>query len=230
MDASPEPRSGDEFGKNCLRREYVDRVVEAGGAPILIPAGADPDSVVPLLDGFLIPGGDDIDPSLWGDTLHPEARLCDPRRTLTERAIYQRLGEQIPVLGICYGCQAINVFEGGSLTQHLPDILGHDQHRGDTWQSYMIDPSSQLARLLGASHAEGKSWHHQAIQALAPALAASAHHEDGTVEAVEHQERPWVIGLQWHPERSQAEATPAIFAAFIQAAAAARSAKAGALR
>lgn len=204
--------------KYAVRQEYVARVMEAGGSPILLPPEADPDTMSQVLDGWIIPGGDDLDPSLWGESVHPEARLEDPHRTRMEVHLYKAAHVDMPILGICYGCQFINVMQGGSLHQHLPDILGHDSHRGDTWQAYQVEPGTILAGVLGDTSAEGKSWHHQAINHLGHDLIATAHHEDGTIEGIQGTCRPWLVGVQWHPERSDAEATPKIFSAFIEEA------------
>lgn len=212
-----EKASGPQI-KYSVRQEYVMRVMEAGGSPIILPPEADPETLAQLLDGWLIPGGDDIDPSLWGESVHPEAKLEDPHRTRMEVHLFKAAHVDMPILGICYGCQFINVMQGGSLHQHLPDVLGEDRHRGDAWQSYNVVPGTILADVVGGLHAEGKSSHHQAVNHLGHDLIVTAHHEDGTIEGLQGTCRPWLVGVQWHPERSEAEATPKIFAAFIEQA------------
>lgn len=214
--AMTSPRNGREFGRFFLERDYVDRVIAAGGAPIMIPPGADAESIGPILDGLIIPGGNDIDSQLWGEDAHPEVELEYSLRTETEAAVYENLRPDAPVLGICYGCQLVNVLEGGSLTQHLPDVLGHDGHRGDPIQEYRIEPETRLSSILGST-ARGKSWHHQAVSRLADGMKISAWHEDGTIEAIESTAGRWFLGLQWHPERTDVEESVILFDAFLAA-------------
>ncbi len=213
---SENPRTGFRHGKFQLNREYVDRVVAAGGAPIVIPPGSDAETVAALLDGLIIPGGEDLDSGLWGEPLHPEASLEYTGRTETERRLIAALDPRTPILGICYGCQLINVLHGGSLSQHLPDILGDDRHRGDPIHTYKIEPGSRLAGILGES-ARGKSWHHQAIDQLGQNIRVVARHEDGTIEGIEGTTDRWLIGVQWHPERTDVPETETLFEAFMNA-------------
>jgi putative glutamine amidotransferase len=215
---SEKGKDGRPYGKTILRREYTDRVRAAGGVPIILPPGTDPEDVAHLIDGWLIPGGDDLDPSLWGEEVHPEAELIDPERLALERGLFERISPDVPIFGICYGCQLLNVLHGGSLIQHLPDKLGHDGHRGDAWQTYAVEPGTKLAQIVGGAKAEGKSWHHQAISRLGEGLQVTARHEDGTIEGIESSTRPWMVGVQWHPERSEADASPRLFSAFVEQA------------
>ncbi|MCU0316858.1 MAG: gamma-glutamyl-gamma-aminobutyrate hydrolase family protein [Fimbriimonadaceae bacterium] len=225
MTTAKNERSGDPFGKFVLNREYVEQVVAAGGVPVLIPPGSDPIALAEILDGWLIPGGNDLDPSLWGESLHPEAELEFAKRTETELGLWRAVSPDLPVFGICYGCQFINVARGGSLEQHLPDLVGEDRHRGDPMQTYAIKTGSKLREIIGADTASGRSWHHQAVKSLGEDLVVTATHEDGTIEALEDPGDRWIVGVQWHPERSETEDTPKLFASFIAAAAAYREAK-----
>lgn len=209
-----EPKNSDPFGTVALRREYVDRVREAGGVPVILPPGSDGAALAAVVDGLLMSGGNDLDPALWGDKPHRQNSVEDPRRFELERAIWQYAPRGMPVLGVCYGCQCLNVLHGGSLAQHLPDLLGHDNHSGDSVQTYRVEPGTKLAGAVGGS-ASGKSNHHQAVGTLGVGLRVSATHEDGTVEAVETADSRWVVGVQWHPERSDAETTTKLFAAFV---------------
>ncbi|MBX3113446.1 MAG: gamma-glutamyl-gamma-aminobutyrate hydrolase family protein [Fimbriimonadaceae bacterium] len=218
------PRSGREHGRIYLERDYADRVIEAGGVPILIPPGADFVYLGPILDGLIIPGGNDIDASNWGEENHPEVTIENPERTNTELGIFDHLRPEVPVLGICYGCQLLNVHLGGSLIQHLPDVVGEDYHRGDPIQNYRIEPDTRLAGILGDS-AQGKSWHHQAVDKTGENLRVSAWHEDGTVEAIESTSGRWFVGVQWHPERTEGEDSEKLFSAFIQAVLDAKAAR-----
>ncbi len=221
-----EPDNARTGGKIELNWNYAQTVADAGGVPIVVPPTADMEEIARVVDGWLIPGGDDLDSALWGEPLHPKASLQDGTRYDAERRLFERLDPAVPVLGICYGCQAINVLRGGSLDQHVPDSVGHEGHSGGTMQTYEIDGESLLARSAGAARMEGKSFHHQAVARVAEGLRAVARAEDGTVEAVEATDRPWFVGVQWHPERTpDDEATQRLFRRFIEAAAAYRAAK-----
>ncbi|MBS1710868.1 MAG: gamma-glutamyl-gamma-aminobutyrate hydrolase family protein [Armatimonadetes bacterium] len=218
------PRTGLENGRIYIERNYVDRVAAAGGAPVLIPPGIDGAAIGPLLDGLVIPGGNDIDPAAWGEPLHPEADLEYPGRTAIEQEVFANLRPEAPVLGICYGCQLVNVILGGSLEQHMPDRLGHDDHRKVGMQDYRVVEGSRLAGIVGPQ-ARGDSSHHQAVARTGRGLVVSAWHEDGTVEAIESTEGRWFLGLQWHPERSDVPESDLLFEAFVQAVIAAKAAR-----
>jgi gamma-glutamyl-gamma-aminobutyrate hydrolase PuuD len=194
-------------------------VAKAGGVPLLIPPTADASAVVPLLDGFLIPGGRDIDATRWGEANHPEVEPQDPARFEIEAEIYRLASPNLPIFGICYGCQFLNVVRGGTLIQHLPDVVGHGEHTNGTLQEYALDPTSRLAQETTAERVAGKSFHHQAVGRLGQGLRVTAHAPDGTVEAIEATDRAWAIGVQWHPERTPEDpATQELFRAFIRAA------------
>jgi len=224
VDAAEDPADSRTRGKLTLNWNYAQVIADAGGVPLLIPPQADPEVIAQVLDGWLIPGGNDIDPAYWGEELHPEAKLIDEARHLQERAIYRHIPTDLPVLGVCYGCQFINVVQGGSLKQHLPDELDHARDQGGTVQDYAIEPDSHLHGIVGTPRAEGQSWHHQAVGRVGDGLRVSATNEDGTIEALESTERPWLIGVQWHPERTpDAEDSRAIFKRFVEAAADYRS-------
>jgi len=150
----------------------------------------------------LIPGGDDIDAAVYGEENHPQADLQDSRRFDFEAAFYPLLPPTMPILGICYGCQLVNVLRGGNLIQHLPDELGHDEHHDGQWTRSHIDPASKLGRLTGPE-ISGRCYHHQAIGRLGSDLVVTGRSEDGVIEAIEATDRPWLIAVQWHPERSR---------------------------
>jgi putative glutamine amidotransferase len=210
-----EPRTR---GKLVLNWNYAQAVSDAGGVPILIPPMADMKELAQIIDGWLIPGGLDIDAQQFGEANHPKVDLQDPSRFAGERELLGQLDKEIPVLGICYGCQFLNVARGGNLIQHLPDVVDHESHEGGTLQRYSIS-DSHLRKVAGTETIEGKSYHHQAIKDLGRNLKAVATAEDGTIEAVEATDRPWMIGVQWHPERTlEDEATRRLFASFIEAA------------
>jgi putative glutamine amidotransferase len=191
-----EPRTR---GSMSLNWNYGQAIEEAGGVPILIPPMADMAEVARVIDGWLIPGGYDIDARRWGEENHEKVELQDPARYDGEAGLLRQIDRDLPVLGICYGCQFLNVARGGSLIQHLPDVV-ETGHTGGVLQSYDI-ASSKLREVAGP-RVEGKSYHHQAVGEVGEGLTVVAKAEDGTVEAVEATDRPWMIGVQWHPERT----------------------------
>jgi putative glutamine amidotransferase len=172
-----------------------------------------------VIHGWLIPGGDDIDAAQFGEENHPKVSLQDPARFEAERSLYGAIDPAMPVLGICYGCQFLNVAAGGSLVQHVPDEVGHETHSGGTMQSYPLE-ESRLREIAGVPEMTGKSYHHQAVGRVAEGMRVVAKHEDGTVEALEATDRPWMIGVQWHPERTLEDApTRRLFEDFVRSAA-----------
>jgi putative glutamine amidotransferase len=221
VDCEPDPANARTGGKLELNWNYAQAVSDAGGVPILIPPTADMSEVARIIDGWLIPGGNDIDASNWGERNHPEVKTIEAERFEGEQRLMQSIPAEMPVLGICYGCQFINVARGGSLIQHLPDSLGHDQHRGGTMQRYQLDGSSKLASAMGTGCVEGKSYHHQAVDKPGVGLRVVAKDEEGLIEAIEATDRPWMLGVQWHPERTtEDQATQKLFANFVEACAA----------
>lgn len=206
-------------GKLWLNWNYAQVVADAGGIPILIPPQADMKELSKMIDGWLIPGGEDIDAKHFGEENHPAVNTIEDERFHAEAELYKHLDPNTPVLGICYGCQFINVQRGGKLIQHLPDIVGHDQHSGGTPQNYLLRSGSKLQAIVGSEVAKGKSYHHQAVGAIGAGLDVVAEHEDGMVEALEATDRPWMIGVQWHPERTFSDpSSKRLFEAFISAA------------
>jgi putative glutamine amidotransferase len=205
-------------------------VARAGGVPVVIPPTADPVEVLKFIDGWLISGGSDIDARRWGEENHPESRLQDLSRFELESALFRLADLELPVLGICYGCQLLNVVRGGALHQHLPEVLGREGHTGGVLERYDVDPKSLLSDVVEAGQIDGKSYHHQAVSRLGTGLKAVAKHADGTIEAIEATDRPWMIGVQWHPERTpEDEATRRLFEGFVGAAAAFRRKRAAAV-
>jgi putative glutamine amidotransferase len=218
VDCAPDPQDPRSGGKLQLNWNYAQVIADAGGVPLLIPPQVEGDEILHLLDGLLIPGGNDIDACHWGEANHPSVEPIAPERFGLEKRLYNSLSEEMPVLGICYGCQFINVMRGGSLIQHLPDEDGSSVHTGGEHQTYQINPDSKLGHMVG-EQMEGQSWHHQAIKQPGSGLKVIARSTDGTVEAVEAIDRPWMVGVQWHPERTfEDPATQKLFTEFIAAA------------
>jgi putative glutamine amidotransferase len=185
-----------------VKGNYAQAIAGAGGIPILVPPEADAEDIMGVIDGLLIPGGDDIDSVHWGAELHPRALLQDPLRFEAESALYRAAPKELPVLGICYGCQFINVMQGGTLIQHLPDIHGSMTHTGGELQSYELESETKVAQAIGSTRASGKSYHHQAVETPGTDVRVTGQADDGTVEAIEVTSRDWTVAVQWHPERT----------------------------
>jgi putative glutamine amidotransferase len=214
-----------------LGEKYVYAIRDAGGAPVLLPGGIDeaglPD-LISRLDGILFSGGGDIAVERFAGTSHPEIFDVDPERDRLEMSLLQlAVRERTPFLGICRGCQVVNVALGGTLYTHIPDQLpGAIKHRYDsaTERSVLahtvkIEPGSRVASVLGADEVRVNSLHHQGIDTLAPDLKAAGHSPDGLVEAAELPGHPFGLAVQWHPEwlTDQPEMRK-LFATFVQAA------------
>lgn len=217
------PDDARTMGELKLNWNYAAAIAEAGGIPLIVPPQADAEAVAPLLDGWLIPGGLDIDAARFGEVNHPLVQLQDPARFQSESALFDALPAEVPILGICYGCQFLNVKRGGSLEQHIPDRPGTALHEGGTLDEMAIEPDSRLGMILGP-RAAGKSYHHQAVGRLGNGLRAVARHRDGTIEGIEAEDRPFLIGVQWHPERTLDDpASRSLFHEFVKAARAFRA-------
>ncbi|TAN34717.1 gamma-glutamyl-gamma-aminobutyrate hydrolase family protein [bacterium] len=174
------------------------RAVEAAGAePVELPPGT---QSLPELDGLLLPGGWDVDPSFYGETPGEQVGPIDHELDETELRLFRQAREQeLPVLGICRGQQVINVAMGGSLVQHLEDHDVRDHGRSHLAHTIEVDPGSELGRAAGEHRIRVNSLHHQAIRNLAPGLQQTARGEDGTVEAVESDDG-LIVAVQCHPE------------------------------
>jgi len=152
------------------------------------------------VDGLLLPGGWDVDPSFYGERRGEEVGDTDPELDGTELALFRQARERhIPVLGICRGQQVINVAMGGSLVQHLEDHDARALGRSHLAHTIEVDPSSELGKAAGQDEIHVNSLHHQAIKRLADGLQESAHGEDGTVEGVESDDG-LIVAVQCHPE------------------------------
>jgi putative glutamine amidotransferase len=197
---------------------YAHAVVRAGGAPLVVPRTTDDallDATLQRCDGILAMGGGDVDPSLYGEVPHEKVYNVDIENDLFEiSAIKWAVAHNIPTLAICRGHQVLNVALGGSLIQHLDTAA---DHRGKVHE-VEIEADSRIARALGTTVSNGYSWHHQAIKSVAPSLRVVGLASDDTVEAVEHRDARWIVGVQWHPERT-AEDDPvqqALFNEFVR--------------
>jgi putative glutamine amidotransferase len=180
-----------------------------------------------LLDGLLIPGSPaDLDPAYYGEEPHQRLGPLNPLRTDFEiHLVRLALSRELPVFGICGGAQVLNVALGGSLYQDIPSQVPKAyKHSGASDRSHSVDlvQDTRLSAILDLQEMRVNSLHHQAVKVPAQGMVVSASARDGVIEAVEISDRPFVIGVQWHPERlfEEDEAAQRLFSAFVQAAAA----------
>lgn len=169
--------------------------------------------LVGLCSGLVLTGGDDVDPSRYGETPKPYLGAVNPARDESEfQALTAAMKMRLPVLAICRGMQLLNVHLGGTLYQDLEaefeDPLTHRQTQpwGQRSHSARVEPGSRLHREIRSETLRINSFHHQGVKDLAPELRATAWADDGLVEAVELKGDQWVVGVQWHPERHEAAA------------------------
>ncbi|PYQ27577.1 MAG: hypothetical protein DMF56_19550 [Acidobacteria bacterium] len=205
---------------------YVDALRRAGAIPVLIPP--QPENAAELvreLDGVLLAGGDDCDPSLYGEERHAATEMMDPRRQANDVSLAKYAREAgIPTLGICLGVQVMNVAAGGSLVQDIDSELEteiehaskpEDRARHDV----IVDEGTQLSGILRRSELNVNSSHHQAIRKVGDGLRVTAHAPDGIIEGLEDPKHPFYVGVQWHPEDMSGEnSATSIFGAFVEAA------------
>ena len=208
-----------------LPRAYVAAVQRAGGLALLLPPddalAERPDDALDLIDGLLLAGGSDIDPLTYGASAHPSVRETDPARDRFEVAIAHRaLARDLPLLGICRGMELLNVATGGTLVQHLPDVLGSDRHRREAGvfsrHEVALEPGSLAERAVGGERTEVSSQHHQAAGELGEGIVASGRSvEDELAEAIELPDRRFALGVLWHPEVDERSR---VIAAFVEVA------------
>jgi gamma-glutamyl-gamma-aminobutyrate hydrolase PuuD len=214
-----------------LPYSYVDAVRRAGGRPVLLPPGGDADeasATVAGLDGLVVSGGPDVDPARYGKPRHSRTQPAIPVRDAWDLAVTgAALTAEVPVLAICRGMQVLNVCRGGTLHQHVPDLVGHERHEGGLgWYGrhrVRVSPDSMLAGVLPEPGLfEVPTHHHQAVDLVGEGLRAVAWEEDGLVEAVEAGpselggQAGFVLGVQWHPEQGD---DMRLFGALVSAAA-----------
>jgi putative glutamine amidotransferase len=192
-----------------LPRRYTDMVASAGGLPVLLPPLPGISEVLPRLDGLVLSGGGDLDPACYGAAREPATGPANAERDSAELALCTAaLASGLPLLGICRGLQVINVALGGTLHQHVPDLVGHEGHspQDDAYGSHEVTvaPGSRLAGVLGRIDLAVPTHHHQAIDKPGADLVPTAWTSDGLIEAVEFgsadASAPVMLAVQWHPE------------------------------
>jgi putative glutamine amidotransferase len=221
-----------------LPRNYVEAVQGAGGLALMIPPDPslveDPVEVLELIDGLMLAGGVDIDPASYGEPRHEETTSTVPERDVFELALLRAaIARELPVLGICRGMQLINVAHGGTLFQHLPERFGHHEHCrvagsfDDADHDVLLAEGSLVAQIVGGTSHATKSHHHQGVDRLGEGLVVTGTSAiDGLPEALELDgqvaehaadgaSRPFLLGVQWHPE---ADETSPVVGALVAAA------------
>ncbi|HAF85960.1 MAG TPA: gamma-glutamyl-gamma-aminobutyrate hydrolase [Sphaerochaeta sp.] len=216
-----------DIQRDFTNEAYTTSLVEAGATPILLPSVvSEVVALLSLCDGILLPGGFDIDPDLYAQERSP---LC--QKTMEDSDLFQlellrsAYTKGIPILGICKGCQLINIHFGGTLFQDL-SLSGekgsvHATKQIDTpfFHTVTLQKESKLHTIFGSSTLEVNSFHHQGIDLLGRGLVATALCEDGFIEAIEQKSGPWCVGVQWHPEAMMmtSKGMLPLFSAFVEA-------------
>jgi len=209
------------YGRNADRHyslpaEYVESVRRAGGIPVLMPPGEPRlHEWFETIDGLILAGGCDVEPSLYGGAGHETVRVVDPDRDQDEVALaHQSVETGLPTLAVCRGMQVLNVAFGGDLHAHIPaafpSAMEHRQVVSETENKplpheIVLDPGSRLAGVMQSSRFQAPSMHHQAIDEVGDGLVVVGHAPDGVIEAIEMPEHPWLLAMQWHPELAAAE-------------------------
>jgi putative glutamine amidotransferase len=199
---------------------YVEMLERAGARALLVPPSEDGvEETLDALDGLLLSGGADLDPDSYGSEPHPATAGTRPGRDRAELALLAgALARDLPVLAVCRGSQVLNVARGGDLVQHLPELVGHEEHRAvpGVFSEHFVrtEAGSRVGELLG-ERVPVKSHHHQGFGRVGAGLREVAWADDGTVEALEDTGRRFTVGVLWHPEAGE---DARLFAALVDEA------------
>ncbi|MBA4603455.1 gamma-glutamyl-gamma-aminobutyrate hydrolase family protein [Thermoactinomyces mirandus] len=219
----------EEEKKQCLGRSYTDSVLQAGGIPLLIPYIVDDQALQQLsrkLDGLILTGGGDIDPTLFDEEPHQNLGEIIPDRDDMEIALIEQfMVQNKPIFGICRGCQILNIALGGDMYQDIcsqkQTMLQHTQRAPRHHPSHTITivENTLLHSIYAKGQAKVNSFHHQAVRNVKPSFQISAVAKDGIIEAFESSRHDFVLGVQWHPEEMVPNDTEAVklFQAFVNA-------------
>jgi putative glutamine amidotransferase len=210
-----------------LQFAYIESIQRAGALALMLPPDPalveNPDEVLDRIDALVLAGGCDVDPARYGQEQHPETVGLVPPRDEFEFALLERAIERdMPTLCVCRGMQVLNVVRGGTLIQHLPDVLHSDQHRrhlgtfAGNEHDVRLVPGSLAAQAAGSELTMTRSHHHQAIDELGEGLVVTGRAtDDDLAEAIELPDASFVLGVQWHPE---ADETSRIMTALVDEA------------
>jgi len=211
-----------DMGAVMVPSGYAHAVSAAGGLPVLLPPAAGIVQLLDRLDGIIFSGGSDIDARLYGQEQHPETLGVIPHRDAAEVALMEAaLDRGMPLLGVCRGMQLLNVVLGGTLHQHLPELVDGSLHKAApgtfALHDVSVEPGSRLEQLVGPS-VEVHSCHHQSPDAVGRGLLVTARAPDGVVEGIELEGERFCVGVLWHPEE-HAELGGPLFRGLVEASA-----------
>ncbi|MDO8213340.1 gamma-glutamyl-gamma-aminobutyrate hydrolase family protein [Conexibacter sp. CPCC 206217] len=193
----------------ALGLRYLEAIESSGGVPVVAPPMGlvAAEALLDAVDGLCLSGGPDIHPSAYGQEPHPELGPTERELDAFELALVRAAdARSLPVLAVCRGAQLVNVARGGTLIQHLPDVVGDQiEHRQreraeNLTHAMRLEPGSLLSEIAGWHDGAVNSFHHQAVDELGYGLTATGWAPDGTIEAFEAPDRPFLIGVQWHAE------------------------------
>ena len=222
---------GDGTPRDSIPHNYGAAIEAAGGAPVLLPCSAEAEATeaaLAVVQGLIITGGVDVDPARFGESPRRQLGAISPERDLLDERVMALVLDrsELPVLGICRGIQAMNVFAGGTLIQDIPSqVEGAIKHaqQAPGWfgtHEITISEGSILADTVGAEPLVVNSFHHQAVREIAPGFRAVAHAQDGVVEAIERVGARYCLGVQFHPEHmvGKSERLARLFARLVEEA------------
>jgi putative glutamine amidotransferase len=213
----------------ALGLKYLHAIESAGGIPVVVPP-LQVDCLEPLLDrvaGVCLSGGPDLDPESYGERRHARTGPTESQLDTFELALAQAAdARRLPILAVCRGMQLVNVARGGTLHQHLPDVVGeriiHRQSEAGERPTHWVSlaATSRLSQILERRRTKVNSFHHQAVATLGTGLIVTSRASDGTIESVEAVDRDFVVGVQWHAEcLVDRFGQAALFRTFVEAAA-----------
>jgi len=203
----------EEEGKqpySFIYRNYSEAVIAAHGIPLLLPFIKDKNDVelfLEKIDGLLLTGGNDVPPQRYGEERREKTICVHPDKDASDNIlVWVAIQTEKPILAICYGTQLLNVVLGGSLIQDIQSegistIIHKDLQNEQYIHPVTVEKSSLLYKIVGTERIETNSAHHQAINKLGKGLLDTAHTSDGIIEAIELKDYPFLVGVQWHPER-----------------------------
>jgi putative glutamine amidotransferase len=206
-----------------IAQGYVEGVRLAGGRAVVLPPDPlweqEPGDVLDLLDGLVVAGGEDVGSDLYGDEPHPRTGPKHHRRDAAELGLVRgALARDLPMLAICRGIQLLNVACGGTLVQHLEDVVDQTPHRLDdaNWgQHEIVTVAGSRTREIVGERPLVRSHHHQGIGRVGEGLTVSAHAHDGTVEGLEVAGARFGVGVLWHPEADVPGSGQPLFGALV---------------